>query len=180
MSRVTSGPGPGIVLCFGVPPDEFAKVARAVSGRTTLVTAPDTADGLAMLLAATGLPPPDEPARREIRVGALALDVERREATWEGLTLDLSARSFDLMVVLAGDPGRTWTFAELTTQVWDRTYLGDSDAVISAVKRLRRQLGGVASSVVIESVRGVGFRLLTSEQPPGPVVISRPRVVADG
>jgi two-component system, OmpR family, response regulator MtrA len=190
MSRATSGPGPAIVLCFGVPAEEFAEVARAFSGRATLVTAPEEMDGRAALLAAAGLPPPDTAAaeaspptrtpRRPVRVGLLTVDVDRRVVTWDEQPIDLSACSFDLLVALAGDAGRTWTFAELTAEVWDRTYLGDSDAVVSAVKRLRRQLCRTARSVVIESVRGVGFRLHTREPAPDPAQLPRPRIVVEG
>lgn len=189
MSRDTTGQRPGIVFCVGVEPDEVAELAKAVSDRTMLMTAPDTIDGRAVLCAAAGLSPPAtgtaieavpgspgaDSAEQEIRVGALALDVERRVATWGGHVLDLPARAFDLLVVLSADPGRTWTFADLTHRVWDRTYLGDADAVISAVKRLRRRLASVAPQVHVESVRGVGFRLRVADALE-PVAIPRPRL----
>ena len=66
-------------------------------------------------------------------------------------------------------------FADLTRRVWDRTYLGDADAVISAVKRLRRRLAAVAPQVHVESVRGVGFRLRVADALE-PVAIPRPRL----
>ena len=189
MSRDTTGQRPGIVFCVGVEPDEVAELAKAVSDRTMLMTAPDTIDGRAVLCAAAGLSPPpplgsalepvpgdpDASADQEIRVGALGLDVERRVATWGGRTIDLPARAFDLLVVLSTDPGRTWTFADLTRRVWDRTDLGDADAVISAVKRLRRRLAAVAPQVHVESVRGVGFRLRVADALE-PVAIPRPRL----
>jgi DNA-binding response OmpR family regulator len=191
MSRDTTGQRPGIVFCVGVAPDEVAELAKAVSDRTMLMTAPDTIDGRAVLCAAAGLSPPPPPhgsaleavpgdpdaagADQEIRVGALGLDVERRVATWGGHAIDLPARAFDLLAVLSTDPGRTWTFADLTHRVWERTYLGDADAVISAVKRLRRRLASVAPQVHVESVRGVGFRLRVADALE-PVTIPRPRL----
>jgi DNA-binding response OmpR family regulator len=193
MSRDTTGQRPGIVFCVGVAPDEVAELAKAVSNRTMLMTAPDSVHGRAVLYAAAGLSPPQQvvgsvvgPAvdaagtpdtGQEIRVGALALDVERRVATWGEHVLDLPARAFDLLVVLSTDPGRTWTFADLTRRVWDRTYLGDADAVISAVKRLRRRLAAVAPQVHVESVRGVGFRLRVADalEPVSIAPIPRPR-----
>jgi DNA-binding response OmpR family regulator len=191
MSRETTGQRPGIVFCVGVAPDEVAELAKAVSDRTMLMTAPDTIDGRAVLCAAAGLSPPatssaleavpGDPdsagADQEIRVGALGLDVERRVATWGGHVIELPARAFDLLVVLSTDPGRTWTFADLTRRVWDRAYLGDADAVVSAVKRLRRRLAAVAPQVHVESVRGVGFRLRVADalEPVAPVAIPQPR-----
>lgn len=135
-----------------------------------LVTAPDTDTGRAALLTASGMAtfPPVEPQtvrqayadHRTISHGPLTLDVDRRDATWHNRVLPLPARSFDLLVTLAEDPGRTWSFADLTVRVWRRDYLGDTDAVISAVKRLRRHIAGRAPGLHVESVRGVGFRLV--------------------
>jgi DNA-binding response OmpR family regulator len=164
----------------GVAPDEVAELARTVSDRTLLMTAPDSVDGRKALFAAAGLsPPPLAPpppsSAGQLRVGALRLDPDRRVATWGERVIDLPARAFDLLVALSTDPGRTWTFADLTSQVWDRAYLGDADAVISAVKRLRRLLAAAAPQVHVESVRGVGFRLRVSDTLE-PVAFPRPRL----
>jgi len=99
------------------------------------------------------------PAHRVVEFGKLRMDADLREATWRGSPVSLSAREFDLLFALTRDPGRVWTFAELTTHVWERPYLGDMEAVVSAVKRLRRQLRASAPGVHVESVRGVGYRL---------------------
>ncbi len=180
MSRGTTGHRPGIVFCVGVAPEEVAELARTVSDRTMLMTAPDSVDGRMALFAVAGLSPPalssaTPSSACQLRVGALRLDPERRVATWGERVIDLPARAFDLLVALSTDPGRTWTFADLTSQVWDRTYLGDADAVISAVKRLRRLLAAAAPQVHVESVRGVGFRLRVSDTLE-PVALPQPRL----
>ena len=51
------------------------------------------------------------------------------------------------------------------THVWGRPYLGDTDAVVSAVKRLRRQMRQVTGAVLVESVRGVGYRIVPDTGP---------------
>jgi DNA-binding response OmpR family regulator len=65
---------------------------------------------------------------------------------------------FDLLATLALEAGRVWSFAELTARVWQLPYLGDSDQVTSAVKRLRKRLAPVPD-VEVASVCGVGYRL---------------------
>ncbi|HEY0639846.1 MAG TPA: winged helix-turn-helix domain-containing protein, partial [Pseudonocardiaceae bacterium] len=105
----------------------------------------------------------EAPAHRVVECGKLRLDADLREAGWCGTTFPLSAREFDLLFALTCDPGRVWTFAELTTHVWNRPYLGDTDAVVSAVKRLRRQIREITDSVLVESVRGVGYRLVVTD-----------------
>jgi two-component system, OmpR family, response regulator MtrA len=161
-----------LVLCVGTSADEIAAITRATGGRIAVLYLPDTAS----LRTALSPPPPelptvtvaDEPQIRTHRVvesGKLRLDADLREATWRGSSVPLSAREFDLLFALTRDPGRVWTFAELTTHVWERPYLGDIEAVVSAVKRLRRQLRQAAPGVQVDSVRGVGYRLVVADAP---------------
>lgn len=90
--------------------------------------------------------------------GPLLVDLAGREVTARGRRVYLSAREFDLLATLALEAGRVWSFAELTARVWQLPYLGDSDPVTSAVKRLRKRLAPVRD-VEVASVRGVGYRL---------------------
>ena len=141
------------MVCVGTTADQLAAIAEAGGGRFALLYVPD-AQALRSALT-TQLPS----AHRVVECGALRMDADQREATWRAAHLPLSARDFDLLFTLAGDPGRVWSFADLTQHVWGRTYVGDSQAVVSAVKRLRRTLRDAAPGVEVESVRGVGYRL---------------------
>jgi two-component system, OmpR family, response regulator MtrA len=161
-----------LVLCVGTSTEHFSAVAEATGGRVMMLYLPDAASLRKLLAGETGeeqaVPTireqADPPAHQVVECGKLRIDADLREATWHGEPIPLSAREFDLLFALAFDPGRVWTFAELTTRVWNRPYLGDTDAVVSAVKRLRRQIRDVAASVAIESVRGVGYRLVVAEE----------------
>jgi DNA-binding response OmpR family regulator len=153
-----------LVLCIGTSADQLAAITRATGGRVTVMYLPD-ASGLTSAIAAPAVPPVvvvDESTRahRVVEAGKLRLNADLREATWRGTVLPLSAREFDMLYALTHDPGRVWTFAELTTHVWERPFLGDTEAVVSAVKRLRRPLRAAAPGVRVESVRGVGYRLV--------------------
>lgn len=157
-----------VVLCVGTSADEIAAIARATRGRVAVLYLPDVAS---LRTALDGPAPPADvaveeqiPAHRIVEFGKLRLDADLREAAWRGNPFPLSAREFDLLFALTRDPGRVWTFAELTTHVWERPYLGDIEAVVSAVKRLRRQLRAGAPGVHVESVRGVGYRLAVIDQ----------------
>jgi DNA-binding response OmpR family regulator len=155
-----------LVLCVGTSAEEIAAIARATGGRLAVLYLPDTASLRAALTRPDVVPEPITepiPTHRVVEFGKLRLDADLREATWRGSTVPLSAREFDLLFALTRDPGKVWTFAELTTHVWERPYLGDIEAVVSAVKRLRRQLRAAAPGVVVESVRGVGYRLVVTE-----------------
>jgi DNA-binding response OmpR family regulator len=162
------------VLCVGTTTEQFAALAEASDGSMVMLYLPDSQSALRLLAgdptgsaAAPAVPamrePMEAPAHRVVECGQLRMDAALREAAWGGSQLPLSAREFDLLFALASDPGRVWTFAELTTQVWNRSYLGDTDAVVSAVKRLRRQVREVTGSVLVESVRAVGYRIVVTE-----------------
>ncbi len=157
---VLNGLDTPLVFCVGTTADQLAAVAAATGGQVAVLYLPDSSalrfvlDGESVL-----------PAHRVVEQGKLRLDASLREATWHGTRVTLSSREFDLLFALAGDPGRVWAFAELTTHVWGRPYVGDTQAVVSAVKRLRRSLRTGAPGVVVESVRGVGYRVRVAEVP---------------
>lgn len=162
-----SGP---TVLCVGTSTEQFAALAEASDGSMVMLYLPDPESARRLLSGDTPTPavptmrePSDLPDHRVVECGRLWLNADLREATWRGVSLPLSAREFDLLFALTCDPGRVWTFAELTTHVWNRPYLGDTDAVVSAVKRLRRQVRQVTGAVLVESVRGVGYRIVVTE-----------------
>ncbi|MPZ61994.1 MAG: hypothetical protein GEU93_12010 [Propionibacteriales bacterium] len=154
------------VLCVGVSAAQREAIAHALGDDVGLVVARDAASAQAALRAAAGEAPPNirpvpSPLPEDLILdrGPLYIDLGRREARWEGVPLSMPALSLDLLAALAENPGKAWTFAALTQQVWNRPFLGDTEAVVSAVKRLRRQLAEQAPGLQIDSVRGIGFRL---------------------
>jgi len=50
----------------------------------------------------------------------------------------------------------------LFAAVWGAAYLGDNSILHSAVKRLRRKLRDVGNDLSIDTVRGIGYRLVTA------------------
>ncbi|SKC61098.1 winged helix-turn-helix domain-containing protein [Krasilnikoviella flava] len=137
-----------------VAPAEDRGTAPAVA------VVPDAGPGVAGEDAgALGALAADASRLRRLVLGALEVDLGAREATARGTPVHLSMREFDLLVTLASAPDRVWSFAELTRTVWRTGYLGDSDPVTSAVKRLRKRLR-VVPELRVMSVRGIGYRLL--------------------
>ncbi len=89
----------------------------------------------------------------------LRLDPERRQA-WRGSSeLDLTKLQFDLLATLLNAPGRVHTREALLDGVWGDTFVSDRTVDVH-IKELRKRIaeaGGDAG--VIETVRGVGYRL---------------------
>jgi two-component system, OmpR family, response regulator MtrA len=74
--------------------------------------------------------------------------------------LPLTLYEHRLLTTMATDPDRVWTHEHLHLAVWKTRFLSGASDLYSGVKRLRRKLEGSGVSVRIESVRGVGFRLV--------------------
>lgn len=164
---MTLAPTPELpfVVCVGTDVTESVAIARLVSRGVVMVVA-DTASARALLDDVERHPtdqPDSDPPPVPLRRGDLRIDRRTREVRWRGRVVELSARDFDLLHALSSEPRRVWTFEELTRQVWRTLYLGDSDAVLSAVKRLRRRLAAANVDIAIASVRAVGFRLVVAE-----------------
>ena len=91
-----------------------------------------------------------------LRVGELELDVRARRATLAGRELALTTKEFDLLALLASDPGAVVGRERMLREVWDTSWLGPTKTVDVHVATLRRKLGDPRW---IETVRGVGHRL---------------------
>jgi DNA-binding response OmpR family regulator len=109
---------------------------------------------------------------RPIEVGTLRIDPRRREATVAGRDVRLRAREFDLLAALARDPGVVLTRDTLLEDVWGTDFPGETRTVDVHVGEVRRKLGPDAPP--IETVRGVGYRLVPPRREPVPEPISSP------
>ncbi len=97
-------------------------------------------------------------AGRPIETGSLRLDPRRREATVGGRALELRSREFDLLAALARDPGVVLSREALLEDVWGTDFPGETRTVDVHVSELRKKIG--SDGPAIESVRGVGYRLV--------------------
>jgi DNA-binding response OmpR family regulator len=90
-----------------------------------------------------------------LRVGALALDVSRRQARVGATVVTLPDREFRLLHFLMLHPGEVVSRQRLLSAVWGFDFDPRSNVVDVCVRRLRRQLGPDAP---IETVRNAGYR----------------------
>ncbi len=89
-------------------------------------------------------------------VGLLEVDVRARRAVLDGAELPLTAKEFDVLAVLAEEPGSVVSRRTLLERVWETTWYGPTKTIDVHVASIRRKLGDPGW---IETVRGVGFRL---------------------
>jgi two-component system, OmpR family, copper resistance phosphate regulon response regulator CusR len=90
-----------------------------------------------------------------IRVGDLALDLARRQASVGDTIADLSDREFRLLLCLMQHVGEVISRERLLSEVWGYDFDPRSNVVDVCVRRLRRRLGPNAP---IETVRNAGYR----------------------
>ncbi|GBD30329.1 Alkaline phosphatase synthesis transcriptional regulatory protein PhoP [bacterium HR32] len=94
-----------------------------------------------------------------LSVGDVVLDPARHEVRCGDRVLPLAPKEYDLLEVLLRHAGRVLSRGQLLEQVWGYDYAGDERTVDVHVSWLRRKLREAGSSVRIEAVRGVGYRL---------------------
>jgi two-component system alkaline phosphatase synthesis response regulator PhoP len=111
---------------------------------------------------------PRTPAARDnhlealLRLGDLAIDRGRRAVTRDREEIDLTAREFNLLAMLAGQPGRVFTRAQILDRIWASEFY-DEHVVEVHIGNLRRKLAANPARY-IETVRGVGYRAVEGTQ----------------
>lgn len=101
---------------------------------------------------------PASPEATILEAGGYRLDLRRRAVTVDGRTIELSAREFALADVLFRHPGQVLSREQLLSRVWGYDFEPGSNVVEVYIGYLRKKLG----ADLIETVRGMGYRLRTS------------------
>jgi DNA-binding response OmpR family regulator len=94
-----------------------------------------------------------------ITVGNLTLDTARRSVTRNGEALTLTAKEFSLLEYFAINKGRVLTKEAIGEHVWDINFDPRSNVIESLVRFLRQKIDGEGGDSMIQTVRGVGYRL---------------------
>ena len=94
-----------------------------------------------------------------IHRGDLTILPSSREVRLADRTLDLRAQEFDLLLTLAEQPGRVFSREQLLQLAWGFDFYGQTRTVDVHIAHLRKKIDG--STVKIETVTGVGYKLVT-------------------
>ncbi len=92
-----------------------------------------------------------------LKVGNMTIDLERYDVTVSGRRVSLTYKEFQLLVLLASNPGRVYSRENLLSQVWGYDYLGGTRTVDVHVRRLRSKIESPGRSF-IETIYLVGYR----------------------
>jgi two-component system OmpR family response regulator len=116
---------------------------------------------LARLRALTRRGPQPRPVT--ITVGEICLDPATHVVHRAGQVVDLTPKEFSLLEFFMRNPGTVLTRGQILEHVWDYGYDGDSNVIEVYVRYLRRKIDLPFGRHSLETVRGVGYRLVGGE-----------------
>jgi DNA-binding response OmpR family regulator len=97
-----------------------------------------------------------EDEQAPIRLDGLTIDPLARRVTVDRTTVDLTVKEYDLLLLLARNPGRSFSRGYLLDHIWGVDYEGGDRTVDTHIVRLRRKLGTLGERIA--TVWGVGYR----------------------
>ena len=94
-----------------------------------------------------------------LSVGELQVDLIARKVMRRGQRIDLTAKEFALLVVLAKRQGDILSKTTIAELVWDMNFDSDTNVVEVAIKRLRVKLDAPFEHNLLHTIRGMGYVL---------------------
>ena len=98
--------------------------------------------------------------RSLLTVADLTVNLLTREVSRGKRSIELTTREFQLLEHLARVPGRVLTRAQICERVWDYDFDPGTNLVDVYIQRLRRKIDAEGEPRLIETIRGVGYRLI--------------------
>ena len=95
-----------------------------------------------------------------VQVGQIKLDTERHMVTFNGETVLLPLKEFELLEYLMRNAGRVLTRIQIIDRIWGSDYVGDTKTLDVHIKRLRSKFEkDPANPELIQTVRGLGYKM---------------------
>jgi len=166
LKQVLPPPQQAVVLVGDVARDH-QRIEELLSANVIIILVPSLEAAhsfLSLREGGTQAPSPSIPT-----VGNLRIDLTEHRVLWGQRELPVSEHELAILAILSEEPGRARTFAELAEAEGGK-WLGDTERVHAAIKRIRRKLARTGVEARIESVRGYGFRLVTGLAEPPPTI----------
>jgi len=151
------------VLMLTARGEEIDKILGFEVGADDYLTKPFSIRELlarvAALLRRSALSTPAPTVEETLSFGPLEINTGQRSVRLHGNRLDLTAKEWELLLLMASNPGRTYSRQELLDMVWGYHYDGYSHTVNSHINRLRNKIeDDPAQPRFVLTKRGLGYR----------------------
>lgn len=111
---------------------------------------------------------PTVPALKTLLIADIEIDLDAHTVTRAGKAVNLTPTEFNLLVMMAEQPGRTFSRLQLLETTQGNTYVGYERSIDAHIKNLRAKLEPDPKQPrYIETVFGVGYRMTRLEDKPG-------------
>lgn len=101
----------------------------------------------------------EQPRTNILTVGGLELDLVKHLASRDGQTIELSAKEFALLEMLMRHPNHVLSRTLIAEHVWGYDFYNQSNVVDVYIRYLRRKIDDPFETKLIQTVRGMGYRL---------------------
>ncbi len=96
-----------------------------------------------------------------LKTGELIVNLDEHTVTADGRRILLTYKEFEILKLFLSHPGIVYTRDQLLRAIWETEYYGETRTVDMHIRTLRQKLGAYGG--IIETVRGVGYRLEVKE-----------------
>lgn len=111
------------------------------------------------VLRRTSTPDHNSKTNSTLNFEGLQIDVDKRKITVNGQRIELSPKEFELLVLMASNPGRNYSRSELLNMIWGYNFEGYEHTVNSHINRLRAKIeSDMANPTYILTTWGVGYK----------------------
>lgn len=94
-----------------------------------------------------------------LQIADLEIDVPKHRVTRSGSRIDLTAKEFALLHLLAQRAGQVLSRSSIASQVWDMNFDSETNVVDVAIRRLRAKIDDPYDVKLIHTVRSMGYVL---------------------
>lgn len=98
-----------------------------------------------------------------LNIGTLSANLMSREVSRSGQKIDMTPKEFSLLAFLMRAPNRVLTRTQILEQVWGYHFDPGTNLVDVYIRRLRAKIQLEGEDELIETLRGVGYRMVDAE-----------------
>lgn len=103
-------------------------------------------------------------SENKLQVSGLVMDLTTREVTYQGIPVELTPREYRILEVFLRRPGQIIPRERLAEQVWDEPWDVQDNTIDVHVKNLRRKIEPFLGSRILQTVRGIGYKLVVPDE----------------